>query len=247
VARRATIIAQEREKSGFLLVLDAGDGLAADQEPAHKTQGRSSIAAMNLMGYDAMVLGPKDLALGLGAVLQREIEAEFALLSADAVVAATGESVVAPYVLREFDGHTVAIVGLSGGSDGEEIAVRDPVETVREVVAKVETHADVIILLSHADTSTNQQIAEAVPGIDLIISGGKLQLADPWRSEKTGTLILHADEATPGHAGRMLGVARLAFDAEGLLVGHSWQRLKLGPEIADDPAMATWIQGQMGR
>jgi hypothetical protein len=73
-----------------------------------------------------------------------------------------------------------------------------------------------------------------------------LQLASPWRSEKTGVLVLHADQATPGHAGRKLGIARLTFDAGGRLVAQEWQGVDLTPEIPDDPALATWVQQQMG-
>jgi 5'-nucleotidase/UDP-sugar diphosphatase len=240
------MIAQERERGGFLLVLDAGDSLVGDRDPALKTQGATSVAAMNMMGYDALALGQQDLALGLEVLRQRVAEAEFALLSANAVVSGTGELITTPYLLREFDGHKVAVIGLSGGSGTPEIAVLDPAETARALVAELARQADVIILLSHAGTPVDQQIAEALPKVDLIVSGGQLQLASPWRSEKTGALILHADQATPGHAGRKLGIARLTFDAGGRLVAQEWQGVDLTPEIPDDPALATWVQQQMG-
>jgi 5'-nucleotidase/UDP-sugar diphosphatase len=240
------MIAQERERGGFLLVLDAGDSLVGDRDPALKTQGATSVATMNMMGYDALALGPQDLALGLDVLRKRMAEAEFAMLSANAVVSATGELVATPYLLREFGDHRVALIGLSGGSGTPEIAVLDPAETARALVAELARQADVIILLSHAGTPVDQQIAEALPKVDLIVSGGQLQLASPWRSEKTGVLIMHADQATPGHAGRKLGIARLTFDAAGRLVAQEWQGVDLTPEIPDDPALATWVQQQMG-
>lgn len=243
VARRATKISQERANGGFVLLLDAGDSLVGDQDPARKTQGQSSVTLMNMLGYDAMALGPGDLALGPDVLRQRIAEAEFAVLSANAVLSASGEPVATPYVLREFDGYRVAIFGLSGGPGSTEIAVRDPLETARAVVAQVAPQADVVILLSHAGTAIDQQIAGAVPGIDVVISGGKL--AAPWRSESTGTFVWHADEASKGHAGRRLGIARLTFDGAGQLIKQEWERLNLLPEIADDPAMARWVQGQM--
>lgn len=218
-----------------------------DQDPARKTQGETSVAAMNLMDYDAMALGPNELALGLSVLRQRIAEAEFAVLSADAVLSDTGELVAVPYTLRAFDGYQVAIIGLSGGGGVPGILILDPLETAQNVVTQVMPLADVIILLSHAGTSIDQQIAENVPGIDLIISGGKFELATPWRSEKTGTLILHADEASPGHAGRRLGIARLTFDTQGQLVEQAWQRLDLSQDIPEDPEMMDWVWQQMGR
>jgi 5'-nucleotidase/UDP-sugar diphosphatase len=247
VTRRATKIAEERAKGDPLLVLDAGDSLVGDQDPARKTQGETSVAAMNLMDYDAMALGPNELALGLSVLRQRIAEAEFAVLSADAVLSDTGELVAVPYTLRAFDGYQVAIIGLSGGGGVPGILILDPLETAQNVVTQVMPLADVIILLSHAGTSIDQRIAENVPGIDLIISGGKFELATPWRSEKTGTLILHADEASPGHAGRRLGIARLTFDTQGQLVEQAWQRLDLSQDIPEDPEMMDWVWQQMGR
>jgi 5'-nucleotidase/UDP-sugar diphosphatase len=244
VARRATSISQEREKGGALLVLDAGNSLVGDQDPALSTQGQSSVVAMNMMGYDAMTLGQKDLALGLDVLRQRIAEAEFAVLSANAVVSPTGEWVATPYVLRQVGDHQVAIIGLSGGRGTSEIAVLDPLEAVQTLVPRVAPQADAIILLSHAGALTDQQIAETVPGIGLIVSGGQLELSTPWRSEKTGTLIVHADQASKGHAGRVLGMARLTFDADGRLVQHQWQGQNLSTEIADDPGMTNWVQQQ---
>jgi 2',3'-cyclic-nucleotide 2'-phosphodiesterase (5'-nucleotidase family) len=247
VARRATRIAQERNKGGAVLLLDAGDSLVGDQDPARKTQGQTSVAAMNLLGYDAMALGPQDLALGPAVLQQRMAEARFAFLSANAVVSATGKLAATPFVIRELGGHKVALVGLSGGNGTSEIAVRDPVETAKSVVVQVKGQADVVILLSHAGASVDRQIADAVPGIALIVSGGPLVMPAPWRSEKTGTLVVHADEAQPGHAGRVMGVATLAFDPRGELVKQDWQSVALVDSIPDDPAMATWVQQQSSR
>jgi 2',3'-cyclic-nucleotide 2'-phosphodiesterase (5'-nucleotidase family) len=238
------VINQERALGGPVLVLDAGDGLVGDRDPARRTQGETSVAALNLLGYDAMVLGAQDLALGLEVLRRRLAEAEFAMLSANAVASSSGELIATPYVVRQIDGHAVAIVGLSGQGGTTEITLLDPLETARAVVADVTTRADVIILLSHAGVLVDQQISQAVPGIDLIISGGEMQVETPWWGEQTGTLILHADVSSPGHAGRRMGIARLGFDENGRLVSQSWEQLTLGPEVVDDPAVSEWVARQ---
>lgn len=244
MARRATVINQERKKGEPLFVLDAGNSLVGDQDPARASLGQSSVTAMNMMGYDAMALGAKDLELGLEVLRQRLAEAKFAVLSANAVASAMGELVASPYVLQQFADHTIAIVGLSGGDGSPEIAVRDPLETAQAVVAEVAGQADVIILLSNAGAPTDQQIAEALPAIDLIISGGTFDLTPPTPSEETETPIWQADVASPGHAGRRMGIARLTFDDEGELVEQEWQQLALGPDFADDPTMSEWVRTQ---
>lgn len=257
MARRVTVIDREREQGKPLLVLDAGNSLIGDQDPARKTLGETSVTVMNMMGYDAMGLGPTDLALGLAALRERMDKAQFAVLSANAVESATGELVAEPYLLRQFDNHTIAIVAVSGssakGSDTNqesetpEITVRDPFETARTLVPQLMPQADVIVLLSTAGQDIDQQIAEGIPGVDLIIGGDAYRLTTPWRAGETGTLILHADDAYPGHAGRRVGIAHLAFDKGGQLVADRWQRLNLGPEIATDADMASWVQEQTMR
>ena len=246
MARRATKIAQTRQQGGFMLLLDAGDSLTGDADPARKTQGQSSVTVMNMLGYDAMALGPQDLSLGPSVLQQRMAEAKFAVLSANAVVSATGELLATPYVIREFGGRKVAIVGLSGGSGTAEIAVRDPLKTAQTIVARLASQADAVILLSHASETVDQKIADTVPGIALIVSGGRFEITSPWRSEKTGTFIVHADEATSGHAGRRIGIAALTFEPSGKMGLPNWQRVDLGTEIADDPAMAEWVKKQLG-
>jgi 5'-nucleotidase/UDP-sugar diphosphatase len=226
-----------------VLVLDAGDSLVGDQDPARKTKGQSSVMLMNKLGYDAIVLGPTDLKLGVATLRERIQEANFAVLSANAVVSASGEMLAKPYVLRELGGHNVALAGLSGGQGTPEIAVRDPLETAQALVGELEEQADVIILLSHAGDQIERRIATEVSGIDLIVSGGA-PLMEPWRTPQTGTLVVHADQASAGHAGLMLGVLQLSIDSSGKVVKHTWQRVSLGPEIADDPAITAWLQQQ---
>ena len=245
MARRATKIAEERAKSEFVLVLDAGDSLVGDRDPARKTQGQTSVEIMNRLGYDAMALGPQDLALGLPVLQKRIAEAQFTLLSANAVVSATGKLVAVPYLLREFAGHHIAIVGLSGGSGTSEITVRDPLATAKATVANLKDQADVIILLSHAGPSVDQQIADSVPGITAIVGGGPGGRPAPIVSKLTGTPILHADTPSPGHAGRLLGIGQFTFDAEGRITAQSWRRVALDPTIADDPATAAWVKEQL--
>jgi 5'-nucleotidase len=246
VARRAAKITAERKQNGFVLVLDAGNSLTGDTDPARKTRGQTSIEVMNKLGYDALAVGAQDLGLGADVLQKRISEAQFAVLSANAIVSATGKLVATPFVLRKTDGHTLALIGLSNGGT-KEILVRDPVQSIQAVLAEIANTADIVIVLSHAGAVVDQNIADTVPGIDLIVSGGEPALQAPWRSAKTGALVLRADQATPGHAGRVLGVGQFTFDPRGHLAEQKWQSVPLTPEIADDPAITTWVQQQTSR
>ncbi|MGA9350471.1 MAG: hypothetical protein WBW48_16945 [Anaerolineae bacterium] len=239
MARRATLIKQERAQAEHVLLLDAGDSLTGDMDPARRTQGQTSVEAMNLMGYDAMALGEEDLALGLEVLEQRMAEAKFPFLSANVVRADTGKLLAQPYVVREIGGHRVGIIGLTGPAQVPGIRVLDPLETARNAVAEVGKQTDVIILLSHAGVDTDLTIADMVSEIDLIVSGGSQALAHPSQG-KAGDLVVHAEVPSPGHAGRYIGVARLQFDGEGRLMDHQWETVLLTPDFADDPELVAW-------
>jgi 2',3'-cyclic-nucleotide 2'-phosphodiesterase (5'-nucleotidase family) len=246
VARRATKIEQERKANGSVLVLDAGNSLTGDRDPARKSEGATSIEAMNLLGYDAMALGPLDLVLGPSVLAERITEARFAILSANAKDLNTGELIAKPSVILDRGGHRIAIVGVSGQDSVDGIAIGDPVETVKQVVAALKLDADEIIVLSNAGAAVNQRIADSVPGITAIVGGGKGGSVKPWVSGVTQTPVFHADEASPGHAGRILGIARLVLGPDGVLTDFGWQRFSLGPEVPDDNKIASWVSSQTG-
>lgn len=234
-------------------MLDAGNSLTGDRDPALESEGASSIEAMDVLGYDAMALGPADLQLGPPVLRARMTEATFPVLSANAIDRETGELLAKPYVVRNFGRHRVAIIGLSAVGDTDDIIVRDPLLALQDVLvglggdlAELGTQADEIIILSTAEASTNRQIADKVAEITAIIEGGSGASAKPWVSSQTGTPIFHADQASPGHAGRVLGVARLALEHDGTLTSYGWRKLSLGPEVAEDATMAEWVRKQVG-
>jgi 2',3'-cyclic-nucleotide 2'-phosphodiesterase (5'-nucleotidase family) len=222
-------------------LLDAGNSLAGDQSPARTTQGATSIEAMNRLGYDAMALGGQDLALGLPTLRQRMTEAKFPLLSANAVDAASGQLIAKPYVVKTVGDQRIAIVGLTEITGTPEIHVRDPLATARAIVPEAAGNADVVILLSHAGATVDQQIADSVPGIALIVEGNGPTLPQPRTSPTGGAVMVHADQPAIGHAGRKVGLARIVIGPQGKLESFQWRDVALSPDFADDPAIASWV------
>jgi 5'-nucleotidase/UDP-sugar diphosphatase len=244
VARRATKIAEERKSGKPVLVLDAGNSLTGDRDPALRSGGASSVEALNLLGYDAVALGPQDLVLGPAVLRSRIEEAKFAVLSANAVDRDTEALIAKPYVVRDMGGHRVVIVGLSGAGDTDKVVVQDPLSAMKSVVAEVGAQADEIIVLSTASQAVNRAIADGVPGVTAVVEGGEGASATPWVSSQTGTPVFHADQASSGHAGRFLGIAKLALDGNGRLTNYAWNRYSLGPEVPGDAAVTAWVESQ---
>jgi len=236
------VIKAERSQAAYTLLLDAGDALLNDYNPAKKTRGQSSITIMNRLGYDAMSLGLLDLSLlSLEELRQRIAEAEFPVLSANAYVTNTDQLIAAPYAILERGGHKIGILGLTEAGATAEVLVTDPVQAAEEWLPKVRDEADIVILLSHAGLQADVAIAKKVKGIDVVVSGRNLTLDEPLIAE--GTLILHADVSRTGNAGQAIGVARLSFDSQGWLLQHEWTKHVLSAEMyAADPEAEKWVE-----
>jgi len=233
-------VKQERAASEDILLLDGGNTLFGNRL-AQETQGRVIVEAMNLLGYDAMVLGSEDFRLGLDVLRQRMEEAEFSILSANVVYSGTDQLFATPYVIKEIGDHKAAIIGLTNqeaaSAAGGDVVVLNPLEALRDLMDEVSEEADVIIVLSHLGTVVDMQIAGEVDGIDLIIGGQSRDVLDPplW-DELSSTVIAQA-----GYQGRWIGVVRLDIVSQGTVAGHEGQVVVLDDEFADDPEMRAFL------
>jgi 5'-nucleotidase/UDP-sugar diphosphatase len=229
-------VKEVRKSAENVLLLDGGNTLFGDRL-AQQTQGKIIVEAMNLLGYDAMVLGDLDFGLGLDVLRQRIKEAKFPILSANAVISGANRLFAAPYVIKEIGEHKVAIIGLTNEeaapATGGAIVVRNPLEVLQNLMDEVSKGADVIIVLSHLGTEMDIQLANQIKGIDLIVGGKSHDVLDPplW-IEESGTVIAQA-----GYEGQRIGVITLEIDSQGQVVNYHGQVVLLTDEFADDPEM----------
>ena len=230
-----------RKTSENVLLLDAGNTLFGNRPLAKQTQGQAIVEAMNLMGYDAMVLGSEDFRLGLDVLRQRMEEAEFPILSANVVISGTDQLFATPYVIKEIADHKVAIIGLTNqeaaSAAGGDIVALDPLETLRDLMDEVSEEADVVIVLSHLGAEANFQLPSQAQGIDLIVGGySRDVLRPPLWNEASGTVIAQA-----GYQGQRIGIVSLEMDSQGKVAGHEGEVVVLTDEFADDPEMRAFL------
>ncbi|HAM45074.1 MAG TPA: hypothetical protein DCM67_08660 [Propionibacteriaceae bacterium] len=236
MARRATYVKQARA-NGEILLLDAGDSLIGDEDPANATRGASSIDFMNRMGYDAMAVGSSDLLLGKTVLQERRSEAQFPFLSANVVLSTTGELWFEPYLVKEVGDVRVGILGITDVWEvsAQGVRVTDPFSATASFVPELRGKVDLVVVLSRAGRAVDQRIAAEVPGIDFIIGGGPYdQTYEIIENHETGTVTVQADRALRGHAGRYFGVFKITLDADKKRTDYAWQIKSMDPEIADD-------------
>lgn len=237
MARRATVLKQERARNPNVLLLDAGDTLFG-QPLADETQGKVIVDAMNLLGYAAMTLGESDLQLATVAVLrQRAGEARFPFLAANL----SGPVPVKPYALVAIGGREIGILGLANADvarlevPGGTFTISDPVEAARRYVPELRAVTNVVIVLSHLGVDLDQRLAKEVPGITVIVGGHSRRFIQPPIMVGT-TMIVQA-----GFNGEGLGLLRLQVDSEGNVTSFQGEVVMLSGGVPDDPEMRALI------
>lgn len=237
LARLATLVERVRREVGAerVLLLDAGDTLG-DTQLAARTQGRAVIEAMNLMRYDAMVVGNHEPDFGMQVLRERAAEARFPMLAAN-LFDAQGGRIVAGTLVREVGGVRVGILGLAypntplttAPSNVQGVRFAAAARIARTEVPRLrEAGAQIVIALTHLGLSADQALAEAVPDIDVIVGGhSHNRMREPLRAGRT--LIVHA-----GAHGSDLGRLDLTV-REGRIVEH---RRTLIPVVGDIEAHA---------
>lgn len=260
--RRATYVSGQRQGADQLLLLDTGDALMTgdplgeEQDDASpgalptyhplgdKTQGEAVVAGMNLMGYDAMTLGPLDLIVGLPALRQRISQAEFAILSANVVLAESGELLAPAYALFEAGPYRLGVLGITRPPEAPlpGVEVGDPQAALARWLPEVASQADIVIVLTNVDFRQALELVAVGPGVDLLVAALPGQLpADVVRVPQTGTLAVTAEQAMPRHSGRRVGELQLVVQGDGAPSVVSWRSVAMSSLFADDPEMAALL------
>ncbi len=199
IAQAATVIARIRGENPRTVVLDGGDAIegtplgyyaiaasgAGGQDP--------TIAAMNIVGYDASVLGNHEFNFGLD-VLRRSLEqARFPWLAANLVGAGEAKLRVGGEVVLVRGGVRVGVLGLTNPnvphwdppSHWRSLEFLDPVTVAGARLAGLRARSDVVIVVVHSgferdpnsgapDGSESENFAwrlAQLDGIDLLLTG----------------------------------------------------------------------------
>ncbi len=210
LARVATVVRKVRAEGRPVLLLDSGDTIQGSPEQALAlSRGPDAedpiIAAMNLVGYDAMAVGNHDFEFGRQRLAASQQQARFPMLSAN-TLGSDGRNAFAPFVVKSVDGVRVGILGLVTSQTGNWVSptllqglrFTDPVAVARTWVRTLreDEKCDVVVILAHVgfekDPATGRPrpagrgdrahaLATEVPGVDLVLAGHGHAVVAPRR------------------------------------------------------------------
>lgn len=265
-ARLMTALERQRAQHPDALTVDGGDFSIGSLIQTLYTTQAAELRTMGAMGYDAVTAGNHEFdheGTGFARMLQSAAlsgDALPALLMANYKPARDNpdqldiQRAMAAYgvqetLLLERGGVTYGIFGLMGTEShsmapASGFALEDPAQAAQRCVEALrEQGADFIICLSHSGTnekkslSEDEQLAEAVEGIDLIVSGHThTTLTEPIVSGDT--YIVSA-----GPYCQNLGSITLRWNAEGEKTLVDYQLIPIDETLPEDPEIQALADG----
>ncbi|MGR3823373.1 MAG: bifunctional metallophosphatase/5'-nucleotidase [Salipiger marinus] len=250
-ARMATAIAEARARHDTSLLLDAGDQF---QGALFYTYYRGALAAemMNAMGYEAMAVGNHEFDNGPQVLADFADALDAPLLMANADL--SSEPLLKDRVLKstviDKGGDRIGLIGLTPvdnpelASPGPNITFTDPVDAVQAEVDRLTAEGITkIVLLSHSGYATDQRIAEATSGVDVIVGGHSHTLLGDMEGASGPYPTMVGDTAiVSAYAyGKYLGELTVTFDDAGTLTEASGAPLLLDASVAEDETVKARI------
>ncbi len=197
------------------MLFDSGDtiqGTPFEQFPHVRwSEPSPTIAAMNLIGYDAMAVGNHEFNFGLEVLRRAEDQAEFPFLSANTIDLATDEPAFPTHMVIEADEIRIGVVGLvtpniPGWEQPEHyrgLAFLPMDEVAREQIRLLRDAegCDLVVVLAHTGFERDLDDGAAsgteiedfgwrlaqIPGIDVLLTGHTHQDIPP--RDLHGTIV----------------------------------------------------------
>lgn len=178
------------------IMLDSGDAIWSGNI-YWRPGGEPALDLMNCVPYDALAMGNREFHfMGIG-VNSKTARADFPILSTNIRPSKADRKVaIQSHIIIERAGFRIAVFGLSVPCITEKMLVKrlsdyyfvPPIEAAAEIVPKLQNEADIIIALTHIGIKPDRELAESMPGIDIILGGHSHVLA----AEQVGqTRIFH--------------------------------------------------------
>jgi 2',3'-cyclic-nucleotide 2'-phosphodiesterase (5'-nucleotidase family) len=210
---KAEKIRRLKAESQNPLLLDCGDAIWAGNI-YFRPNGEPVLELMNGAGYDAMTMGNREFHFMESGLRAKLGWAQFPVLCAN--IRTTRPNVdlpVLPYTTFSVEGKRVLVFGLTVPMITERMLVRKfsayvfdhPLDAAASLVPELRSKADLLIAVTHIGLQMDRELAERVPGIDVIVGGHThAKLSEPERVG--GTAIVQA-----GWFAHFIGRTRVEF------------------------------------
>ncbi len=268
LARVAAYVKQVRREQPRVLLLDGGDliqgtPLAWYYQRKDLSKPNPLIAVLNAMHYDAFTVGNHEYNYGLDTLLACRSQARFPFLSANTRQGNSAEPFFAPYVVKEFDGLKIGVLGLTtcnipnweSAENLRGLVFDQTPETARKwvKVLRDKEKVDAVVVCTHEgiemdfETNTLQDantenrawaVATTVPGVDVVLTGHAHANVPP---RQAGNALISQGSCW----GQVVTRIELAFHKEKgkwVLDSKNGVNVPMTKDIAPDPEIVSLIE-----
>ncbi|MDQ4122503.1 MAG: bifunctional metallophosphatase/5'-nucleotidase [Acidobacteriota bacterium] len=238
LARLMTLRKQAVKENPNTLFLMGGDTVSPSVESI-TYKGAQMIDAWNTVGLDYAVLGNHEFDFGAEVLQQRMKESKFVWLGANVLDKTTGKifANTPPFVIREFGGVKVGIIGLvlpetqTTSKPGANVQFTGFCETAKRIVPEIRKQgANVVVGLTHLSMAEDKELARCAE-FDLILGGHEHTLL---QSSSNGTPIFKMTADA-----REMGKFNLNINRQtGKLESLDWEIIPVNQSIPDAPEFA---------
>jgi 5'-nucleotidase len=178
-SRAATLITELKDDN--TIILDGGDFADFKSIELQGTRGMAAIELLRSVGYDALTIGNNEMFNGYDTLEYMAGNSPVPFISNNlfrkdkAVIKGVKSSVI-----LEKNGLRIFITGaspdLQGFNEGLGVHITDYKKAIREELDRHRGSFDVCILLNHVGTAADEELANELDGVDIIISAHDHQL-----------------------------------------------------------------------
>jgi hypothetical protein len=244
LARRATFLDSVRAVRRRVLAVDAGGFFPTSDD--EREAAPFMLQAMRRLGTQAAGVGPGELRFGYAFVRENARSCGVPLVCANLSRTAGGQPAFERWRVLEAGGDTVGVFGLVGetadlGPARDSLRIEPVEESARRAIEALRARgAVVIILLSQLGQDAGERLAARVPGIDLLVGGGRVATLSH------GVRLGHTVAVYGGSEGWQVGAADVLLDRHGA-PGRAVREIQartivLGPDVPEEPAMAASVR-----
>jgi hypothetical protein len=240
LSRRHTLLLQLAHEGWPLVPLDVGGQV---QRYGRQTVIKFGVAleALRTMGYQAVALGESDLRLPTDELLAATANFSDASGQSRFVAANVGlfdfeADAIAPYRIVEKAGVRIGITAVLGQSQAKEVTSDEvkivrPADALAQVVPKLKSQCQVLVLLAHASNEEAASLAKQFPDFDVVASAGGADEPPAQPIPVAGSKTLLVDV---GHKGMYAIVLAMYGGSQ-----RPWryQRVPLDSRFGDSPQM----------